>query len=102
MEQFLQEYGNDLVVKTTEHLYISFVALFLGILVAVPLGIALTRTKKTANIVIGFASLLQTIPSLALLTMFIPLFGVGKTTAIVALFIYSLLPILRNTYLGVF
>ncbi|MBO0419618.1 ABC transporter permease [Vagococcus fluvialis] len=101
MEQFLQEYGNDLIVKTTEHLYISFVALFLGILVAVPLGIALTRTKKTANIVIGFASLLQTIPSLALLTMFIPLFGVGKTTAIVALFIYSLLPILRNTYLGV-
>lgn len=49
MEQFLQEYGNDLVVKTTEHLYISFVALFLGILVAVPLGIALTRTKNSQH-----------------------------------------------------
>ncbi|MEG0287045.1 MAG: ABC transporter permease [Vagococcus sp.] len=101
MTHFLQEYGNDLVVKTLEHLYISSIALFLGILVAVPLGIALTRTKKTANIVIGLASLLQTIPSLALLTMFIPLFGVGKMTAVIALFIYSLLPILRNTYLGV-
>lgn len=101
MEHFLQVYGNDLVVKTGEHLYISFVALFFGIIVAVPLGIALTRTKKIANFVIGLASLLQTIPSLALLTMFIPLFGVGKKTAIVALFIYSLLPILRNTYLGV-
>lgn len=101
MEQFLQEYGNDLVVKTGEHLYISFIALFLGIIVAVPLGIALTRTKKTAHFVIGLTSLLQTIPSLALLTMFIPLFGVGKKTAIVALFMYSLLPILRNTYLGV-
>ncbi|HCM89352.1 MULTISPECIES: ABC transporter permease [Vagococcus] len=101
MEHFLQVYGNDLVVKTGEHLYISFVALFFGIIVAVPLGIALTRTKKIAYFVIGLASLLQTIPSLALLTMFIPLFGVGKKTAIVALFIYSLLPILRNTYLGV-
>ena len=101
MEQFLLEHGNELVVKTVEHLYISVIALGLGIIVAVPLGILLTRTKKTASFVIGVASLLQTIPSLALLTMFIPLFGVGKTTAIVALFIYSLLPILRNTYLGV-
>ncbi len=101
MNQFLQEHGNELVVKTLEHLYISSIALVLGIIVAVPLGIALTRTKKTARIVIGITSILQTIPSLALLTMFIPLFGVGKNTAIVALFIYSLLPILRNTYLGV-
>ena len=101
MNDFLQQHGNELVVKTLEHLYISGISLALGILVAVPLGIALTRTKKTANIVIGLASLLQTIPSLALLTMFIPFFGVGKNTAIVALFIYSLLPILRNTYLGV-
>lgn len=101
MTQFLQEYGNEIVVKTLEHLYISSIALFLGILVAVPLGIALTRTKKIANFVIGLTSLLQTIPSLALLTMFIPFFGVGKLTAVVALFIYSLLPILRNTYLGV-
>lgn len=101
MNQFLQEHGNELVTKTVEHLYISSIALILGIIVAVPLGIALTRTKKTASFVIGLASLLQTIPSLALLTMFIPLFGVGKKTAVVALFIYSLLPILRNTYLGV-
>ncbi|MGO3731691.1 MAG: ABC transporter permease [Vagococcus sp.] len=101
MNTFLLENGNEVVVKTIEHLYISAIALVLGIIVAVPLGIALTRTKKTANIVIGLASLLQTIPSLALLTMFIPLMGVGKKTAIVALFIYSLLPILRNTYLGV-
>ncbi|MBO0475966.1 ABC transporter permease [Vagococcus sp. DIV0080] len=101
MESFLQEYGNDLVIKTIEHLYISAISLGLGILVAVPLGILLTRTKRLASFVIGLTSILQTIPSLALLTMFIPLFGVGKTTAIVALFIYSLLPILRNTYLGV-
>lgn len=101
MNTFLLENGNELVVKTLEHIYISGIALVLGVIVAVPLGIALTRTNKLANIIIGLASVLQTIPSLALLTMFIPFFGVGKLTAVVALFIYSLLPILRNTYLGI-
>ncbi|MGX4685580.1 ABC transporter permease [Vagococcus sp. JNUCC 83] len=101
MNTFLLENGNELVVKTLEHIYISGIALLLGVIVAVPLGIALTRTNKLANFIIGLASVLQTIPSLALLTMFIPFFGVGKTTAVVALFIYSLLPILRNTYLGI-
>ncbi|MGX6969646.1 ABC transporter permease [Vagococcus bubulae] len=101
MNTFLLENGNELIVKTFEHIYISGIALLLGVIVAVPLGIALTRTNKLANIIIGLASVLQTVPSLALLTMFIPLFGVGKATAVVALFIYSLLPILRNTYLGI-
>ncbi|APB30872.1 ABC transporter permease [Vagococcus teuberi] len=101
MNTFLLENGNELVVKIFEHIYISVIALLLGVIVAVPLGIALTRTNKLANIIIGLASVLQTIPSLALLTMFIPFFGVGKMTAVVALFIYSLLPILRNTYLGI-
>ena len=101
MNTFLLENGNELVVKTFEHIYISGIALLLGVIVAVPLGIALTRTNKLANIIIGLASVLQTIPSLALLTMFIPFFGVGKMTAVVALFIYSLLPILRNAYLGI-
>src|SRR5699024_1999196 len=58
-------------------------------------------TKKISNIVIGIASVLQTVPSLALLAIMIPIFGVGKLPAIIALFIYSLLPILRNTYLGI-
>ncbi|MGY3703249.1 choline ABC transporter permease [Vagococcus martis] len=101
MNTFLLENGNELIVKTFEHIYISGISLLLGVIVAVPLGIALTRTNKLANIIIGLASVLQTIPSLALLTMFIPFFGVGKMTAVVALFIYSLLPILRNTYLGI-
>ncbi|MFC0233363.1 ABC transporter permease [Vagococcus entomophilus] len=101
MNTFLLEHGQELIVKTGEHLWISFVALALGVLVAVPAGIALTRTKKLAGFTIGLASLLQTVPSLALLALMVPFFGVGKTTAIVALFIYSLLPILRNTYIGV-
>lgn len=101
MIAFLQENWADLIQKTGEHLLISIMALGLGILIAVPLGILLTRTKKLANVVIGIASVLQTIPSLALLAIMIPIFGVGKPPAVAALFIYSLLPILRNTYLGV-
>lgn len=66
----------------------------------VPLAIVLTRFKRIAGLVIGLASVLQTVPSMALLAMMIPIFGIGSLPAIVALFIYSLLPILRNTYLG--
>ncbi|MGX7418508.1 ABC transporter permease [Carnobacterium gallinarum] len=101
MMNFFNTYGSDLLLKTGEHIYISAVALGLGIIVAVPLGIILTRTTKIASIVIGLASVLQTVPSLALLALMIPFLGIGKTPAIVALFIYSLLPILRNTYLGI-
>ncbi|WP_314060230.1 ABC transporter permease [uncultured Vagococcus sp.] len=100
MDAFLQEYGRELVVKTGEHITVSAIALFLGVIVAVPLGIFLTRTPKVSGFVIGLASLLQTIPSLALLALMVPFLGVGKVPAIVALFIYSLLPILRNTFIG--
>jgi osmoprotectant transport system permease protein len=100
MLTFLTEHGSDLLIKTWEQLYISAIALVLGIIVAVPLGIALTRFPKTAKVVIAIASMLQTVHSLALLALMIPLFGIGKVPAIIALFIYSLLPILRNTYIG--
>lgn len=100
MIDFFNNYGSDLIRLTWEHLFISAVSLGLGVLVAVPLGIALTRTEKLATWFIGLASILQTIPSLALLALMIPFLGVGTVPAIVALFIYSLLPILRNTFTG--
>lgn len=100
MINFLQENGVQLLFKTWQQLYISAIAIALGMLVAIPLGIVLTRLPKTAKIVLGIASMLQTVPSLALLALMIPIFGIGKIPAIIALFIYSLLPILRNTYLG--
>lgn len=100
MMTFLSERGSELATKTWEQLYISAIALFLGILVAVPIGIILTRFPKTAKVIIGLASMLQTVPSLAILALMIPIFGIGKLPSIVALFIYSLLPILRNTYIG--
>ena len=100
MMHFLATYGTQLLSKTGQHLLISAAALGLGVIVAVPLGILLTRMKHGANLVMSLAGVLQTIPAMALLAMMIPIFGIGSTPAIVALFIYSLLPILRNTYLG--
>ncbi|WP_353422195.1 ABC transporter permease [Staphylococcus simulans] len=87
--------------KTGEHFFISIVALLIAIVVAVPIGILLAKTKKAASIVLTTAGVLQTIPTLAVLAIMIPIFGVGKTPAIIALFVYILLPILNNTVLGV-
>jgi osmoprotectant transport system permease protein len=98
---FLTTNGSELLFKTGEHFYISSLALLLGVVVAVPLGIVLTRFKRYSGFIISFVSILQTVPSLALLALMIPLFGIGKVPAIVALFIYSLLPILRNTFIGI-
>ncbi len=101
MIEFLQVNGQELFQKTIEHFYISFVALLLAMVVSIPLGIVLTRTKKLAKVVLSIASVLQTVPSLAVLAIMIPFLGVGKLPAIIALFIYILLPILNNTYIGI-
>lgn len=100
MSEFLQQYGSQMWVLIWEHLIISGIALGLGVLIAVPVGILLTRYDRAASFVIGFTSILQTIPSLALLAIMIPIIGIGRLPAIVALSVYSLLPILRNTYIG--
>jgi len=72
-----------------------------AVAVAVPLGLSLERRRRGAEGVIRAVGLLQTIPSIALLAFMIPLLGIGVTPAIVALFLYSLFPILRNTFTGV-
>lgn len=100
MIEFFADQGNALLVAIGEHIVLSLISLGLGILVAVPLGILLSQVPKIANVVIGIAGILQTVPTLALLALMVPFLGVGKVPSIVALFIYSLLPILRNAYLG--
>lgn len=100
MISYFQNNYNLIFTKFLETLQLSFVAIFLGCIIAIPLGIFLTRFKKLSKYVLTFTSLLQTIPSLALLAIMVPILGIGKTPAILALFIYSLLPILRNTLLG--
>ncbi|CAH0344075.1 osmoprotectant update ABC transporter permease/substrate-binding subunit OpuFB [Bacillus sp. CECT 9360] len=97
----LVERQDELISALLEHIQISFIALFFAIIIAIPLGIYLTRYKKVAEGIIGVTAVLQTIPSLALLGLLIPLFGIGTIPAIIALVIYALLPILRNTYTGI-
>ena len=89
-----------LVRHLGEHLYLVGVSLLAAIAIAVPLGVAAARHARFGQFILGAVGIIQTVPSLALLVFMIPLFGLGATPAIVALFLYSLLPIVRNTYTG--
>lgn len=91
---------NEIADKTTTHLGITALALGIAILIAVPLGILLYMFSSLSRPVLYFVGLLQTIPSIALLALMIPLLGIGRVPAITALFLYALLPILRNTTTG--
>lgn len=91
----------DIIQATIEHIQISFIALIIAIVISIPVGLILTRYPRLAAPIIGVASLFQTIPSLALLGFMIPLVGIGMVPAIVALTVYALLPIMRNTYTGI-
>lgn len=86
---------------TLQHLTISAIALCITLIVCIPTGIFLTRREKLAPYVIGVANVFQTIPSLALLGFLIFFFGIGNDNAICALFLYSMLPVLQNTYTGI-
>ncbi len=92
---------DDLITATLTHMELVSMSMLLAICVAIPLGILITRVRSLANLVIGGAGMMQTIPSLAMLGFMIPLFGIGVKAAIAALFLYSLLPIVRNTYTGI-
>ncbi|MGH9558987.1 MAG: ABC transporter permease [Bryobacteraceae bacterium] len=94
----------DIVELTLQHLVLVLTSMVIAIVIAVPLGIALTRRARWKKPVMGFANALETIPSLALFGFLIPLpfiGGIGPRTAIVALVAYALLPILRNTLVGI-
>ncbi|MBW4037711.1 MAG: ABC transporter permease [Acidobacteria bacterium] len=104
MIQFLHEYGAQIARLTFEHIWLTASAMFFAIAIALPLGILLTRYESLARPVIGVANILQTIPSLALFGLLLPVPFLGDRAArlaIVALTAYALLPILRNTYAGV-
>ena len=87
----------ELVANTARHLQLTGLALGMAVIVGLPLGILVHRSRRLSRVVLYGAGLLQTIPSIALLALMIPLFGIGWIPAVVALFLYSLLPILRST-----
>jgi osmoprotectant transport system permease protein len=96
--------ARDMLELTGEHLWLVGVSMAIAACIAIPLGILLTRRAPLQRWVLGFASVMQTVPSLALFGFLIPIplvGGIGKQTAIVALVLYALLPILRNTLAGI-
>jgi osmoprotectant transport system permease protein len=98
---YMWEERRTLASLTGRHLLLVLVSLLAAVAVAVPLGLALERARGGAEAVIRGAGILQTLPGIALLAFMIPLLGIGVVPALVALFLYSLYPILRNTYSGV-
>jgi len=91
----------DLLHSLGVHIQLVFLSMLFAVIVGIALGIMITRVGSLKGITLGTAGILQTVPSLAMLGFMIPLFGIGMKTAIVALFLYSLLPIIRNTYTGI-
>jgi osmoprotectant transport system permease protein len=104
MDEFISVFQNRqdmLLEKIWEHLQISLISLLIAMLIAVPLGLLLTRYQRAAEPIIGLSAIMQTIPSLAVLAFLIPFLGIGTAPAIIALTLYGLLPILRNVYTGI-
>jgi osmoprotectant transport system permease protein len=110
--EFLKEHVGDvapgrsagrmdrILQRTREHLVLVAVSLLAGVIVAVPLGVVAARRPRVGQAVLGTVGIAQTIPALALLVFMVPLFGIGAGPALVALFVYALLPIVRNTHAG--
>lgn len=84
-----------------EHLWITMVSLLIATIVGISLGILISRFVRVSRAVLSFVNIVQTIPSIALLGFLLPFFGIGVTPAIIALFLYALLPIVRNTFAGI-
>ena len=98
---FLLDKAPELWVKILEHLFLTVVSTGIAIAIGIPLGVWITRNAMFRRTVLGAAGVVQTVPSLALLAFLLPFLGIGVRPAIVALTLYALLPIVRNTYTGI-
>jgi osmoprotectant transport system permease protein len=97
---FMEEQSGKIFSQLLAHIGLTFISLLIAIIIGVPLGIFIAKRKRFSAPVLALVGVLQTIPSIALLGFMIPLLGIGPKPAIVALFLYALLPIVRNTYTG--
>lgn len=98
---FVVQQSDKLVEQTLTHIGLTFLSLCLALLIGLPAGILITYRPRLASVVLAVVGVLQTVPSIALLGFLIPVLGIGIGPAIVALFLYALLPIVRNTYVGI-
>jgi osmoprotectant transport system permease protein len=91
---------NEIITLTIQHIQLSIIALIFAVVIGVPLGILIVRIPSISGFIINIANAVQAIPSLALLGFLVPLLGIGSVPSIVMIIIYSLLPIIKNTYTG--
>lgn len=99
--QFIVSNQVEILDQTVQHIGLTFVSLLVAVAIGIPLGLLATRFDKISGPVLGAVGVIQTIPSIALLGFMLPLLGIGALPAVVALFLYALLPIVRNTYSGI-
>jgi len=95
---------SEILHLSAEHVFLVFVSIVIAVAIGVPVGILITRRPRIGKPVLAFANVVQTIPSLALFGFLIPIpyiGGIGTSTAVIALLLYSLLPIIRNTFAGI-
>ena len=99
--EFVFERRDDILASLTRHIWLTAVSVGIAMVVGIALGIMMTRFRRLAAPTLGAAGIVQTIPGIALLGLMIPIFGIGVLPAIVALSVYAVLPIVRNTYIGI-
>ena len=96
----LQSRSNFFIELLIQHILLSLIAIIIITVVGITTGVLISKSKKAASVVIGLTNVLYTIPSIAMFGFFVSITGIGNTTAIIALVIYGLLPVIRNTYVG--
>jgi osmoprotectant transport system permease protein len=99
--QFMASRSDELIRLTIQHIQITGLAVLLAILLGVPVGIFISKNRSLRSPVLGVANIFQTIPSLALFGLIIPLLGTGYVPSVFVLFLYALLPIIKNTFIGI-
>jgi len=99
--QYMIEHSGELFSLTIEHIIMVTYGIVLALIIGIPLGIVAAKYEKLKPIIISLTSILQLIPSIAMLAILMLYFGLGLKTMVIGLFLYSLLPIVRNTYVGI-
>src|SRR3954469_17923924 len=97
---YLQANYEQILNLLGQHIYLSVISVLIAIIIGIPLGILISREPKFSKPIIGTTNVIQAVPSLALLGFLIPFVGIGSTPAIIMVVLYSLLPIVKNTYTG--
>jgi osmoprotectant transport system permease protein len=98
--RYLQHNWDNLLLLIGQHIVMVLLGLVLALIVGIPLGILSAKNERAGKYILAIANLIQVFPSLALLAMLMVIFGIGFSSVVIALFLYSLLPIIRNTYVG--